>query len=357
MTMLASPPVKPNDPLAEAAPAAIVAAPAPSAKPRAKFDKPDPAIVAKLRKLKEDRKLTNEVLGRMLGVHETRVSKYLNSQNTNDFDARPVSAAVEDVLKSEALRSDTAIELFDTFITTRIGGSYEMIRKTGDIGLIFASAGLGKSSSVQIESRQRPLTMAFAASKGNASASDVEGMIFDRIETKEWDRCSKRRKFIISRLADSRRLLLIDNAQRLGSDALKYVFDLHDETGIPVAFIGNPEVETVIRRNDQLFSRIGIKPDLRVWSDNTADAKKLVSDADMEAVADGILSRMIAQWHADIRDLALQVIWQQGHFRALRKTITLAHELAKDGGKLADPRRAFATAHGMLPRNYKLDGV
>lgn len=321
-------------------------------KPRTLFAKPDPIVVADLQALKAARDLTNEQIGIMLGVHESYVSKFLRGRN--DFDPAKMTAAVQDLLKSEALRNDTAIELFETFFTRRISGTFETIRKTGDIGLIFAPAGLGKTSATQLECRQRPLTLAFTASKGNSSAADVESLIFDLIETKEWDNRSKRRKFIVSRTKDSRRLLLIDNGQRLQKEALQYVFDLHDETGMPVAFIGNPEIEQVIRRNDQMFSRIGIKPDLRVWSDA---GKKLVADKDVEAVADGILSRMIPQWHTAIRDLALQVAWQQGHFRALRKTITLAHELSKSGGKLDDARTAFATAHKMLPRNYTLDGV
>lgn len=340
-----------NHTLEQPAPATIAAPPA-APKKRSEFAKPDAESVAQLVRFKTERNLTHDQIGVMLGVHESYVSKFIRGKN--DFDPVRMQAAVQDLLKSEALRSGDAIELFPTFISQRISGAFDKIRKTGDIGLIFAAAGLGKTSAMALECQSRPLTLSITASKGNASASDIEGMIFALIETKEWDRQSKRRNFIVQRTKDSRRLLMIDNAQRLTSDSLKYIFDLHDQTGLPIAFLGNPEVEIAIRRNDQLFSRIGIKPDLRVWNDG---GKKLVSDSEMEAVADGILQRMIPEWHATIRDLAVQIVWQQGHFRALRKTITLAHELAQAGGKLADPRTAFAAAHKMLPRNYSLDGV
>jgi DNA transposition AAA+ family ATPase len=307
---------------------------------------------AALATLKAERNLTNRQLGVMLGCDQSYVSKAIN--RSNDFDPAPLEAAVQDMLKSEKLRSRDALELFDTVFTDRIRGAYETIRKTADVGLIFSPAGLGKSSAMALEQRDRPLTFTITAAKGAASASCIETELFGLIETKEWNGNTKRRKFIVERTKHSGRLLVVDNGQRLHSDALQYLFDLHDETGMPIALQGNPEIEKVIRRNDQMFSRIGLKLDVRVMNDA---GKRVAKEGEVGAVVDGILRRMVPDWAGKVRDLALQVAWQQGHFRALRKTITLAHEFMAASDALRDPRKAFAAAHQKLVRNYALEGA
>lgn len=319
--------------------------PKPTPQPFAKFNE---ELCAQLTALKSERSLSNKQLGVMLGCHETYVSKLLNRRN--DFAPEQWERAVADLLKSESMRSRDALALFPTRFTDRIRGAYETTRRTNDVSLIFSAAGIGKTSAMQLERGERPLTFTITAAKGAASAHDMESALFDLVETKEWDGCSKRRKFIVGRTKESNRLLVVDNAQRLHADALQYLFDLHDETGMPIALQGNPEVEKVIRRNDQMFSRIGLKLDVRVES----AGKRIAAEKDVAAVVDGILARMVPSWAASIRDLAMQVAWQQGHFRALRKTITLANEMASE---IRDPRKAFAAAHQKLVRSYALEDV
>lgn len=314
------------------------------------FAQGEPQLRADLKAYKESESLSNAQLGVKLGVHATYVSKYLSG--TNDFDAGKVDRVVGDLLKAESLRTKDAVELFESFVTRRIAGDVETVRKTGDFGLIFSDAGLGKTSGMQLIQRAHPLALALTASKNSCSVTAIQWKIFGLLENKSWNGRTPVWDFIVDHLKGSNRPVMIDNMQRLGKGGLQYLFDLQDETGVPIIGFGNPEIMKVIRGVDQMFSRIGLKDEIALPL--FRDAKKH-ERTNVEAVVDGILERMIPAWRAKVRDLALQVAWQKGHFRALRKHLTLAHQLALNGGALEDPCTAFQAAHTKLVSDYALE--
>ena len=101
----------------------------------------------------------------------------------------------------------------------------------------------------------------------------------------------------------------VDNMQRLHKGALQYLFDLQDETGVPMVGFGNPEVLDTISKVDQMFSRIGIKDEIVLPEFGSATKAER---ADVAAVTDGILQRMLPDWADTVRDLSLQVSWHRG---------------------------------------------
>ena len=319
-------------------------------KPPRKFPPGNPELRKALDAFGKEHNLSREKLGVRLGINASYVSKYITG--SNDFDAAPVDRKVADLLKTERLRSKEAIELFPTFVSRRIAGSLATITKTNDFGLIFSAAGLGKTSGVALELEEHPLSLAITASNGSADKGAIQSKIFEQIETKAWAGNTRKYDFIVEHLKDSGRLLMVDNGQRLHVGALQYLFDLHDATGVPVCILGNPEVEKVIRRNDQMFSRIGLKDEIALPS---FDKAKATLRGDVEQVVDGLLARMVPAWAEELRPLALQTAWQRGHFRAVRKTVALAHQLSLNGGPLADACTAFRAAHEKLVRDFTLD--
>ena len=124
--------------------------------------------------------------------------------------------------------------------------------------------------------------------------------------------------------------------------ARQWIFDLHDETGCPIALVGNPEVLVEIRRNDQQFSRIGIhqKVDL--------DQKH------MRDYAREMVSALVSQPQDELFALASQVAEQRGHLRALRKQLMLMLDLVNSHTYAGDQARAFSGAHARLVRDYAL---
>jgi DNA transposition AAA+ family ATPase len=148
-------------------------------------------------------------------------------------------------------------------------------------------------------------------------------------------------EFLIEKFKGTNRLIVIDNAQLLSKSGLGFVFDFHDETGSPIALVGNPEIIKRISSNDQQFSRIGVH-----W--------KIEPPLDHMEVP---TRKTIHQWfpeHVDeLYRLARQVAVQMGHLRALKKQLRLAREIMTNQPDIS-PTTAFRSAHTMLIRNYKL---
>lgn len=319
-------------------------------KPRKVFPPGDATLRAELKAYKAAHALSNAQLGVKLGIDATYVSKYLSG--TNDFDAARVDRLAGDLLKTEKVRGGAALEIFPSFVTRRIAGNIAIMRKLDRVGLVFSAAGLGKSCGMRLYQRENPLSIAFTATKKNCCADAMQRMIFAAVENKSWKRNTPVWEFLCKHLMASGRPVLIDNFQRLHRGALQYLFDLQDETGVPMVGFGNPEVLETISKVDQMFSRIGIKDEIVLpeFAKATKEERKDVAD-----VTDGILQRMLPDWAEAVRDLSLQVAWRRGHFRALRAHVTLAHELSLRGGALADPRTAFQAAHTKLVSDYTLE--
>ena len=71
---------------------------------------------------------------------------------------------------------------------------------------------------------------------------------------------------IIKALRGTGRLLLIDEAHQLSSEALEFIRDLHDECGVPIVLAGTLKLNDAIADSDvfsgQLSSRVAIRYDI-----------------------------------------------------------------------------------------------
>jgi len=121
------------------------------------------------------------------------------------------------------------------------------------------------------------------------------------------------------------------------ASARQWIFDFHDATGCPIALVGNPEVLSAIRENDQQFSRIGLRTEVK-GDKASADVDRLIS----------------IHWPAAAESLngaAIKVIKERGHLRALKKQLLLARDISPT---FDSPLEAFQAAHTKLVRDYAL---
>jgi len=293
------------------------------------------ALRVKLAAYRADHNMTNGELAVELGVSGTAVSKYLNGKPEGDVEK--LEANIEDVLQAAARRLEAGeITLIETSVTRQVNAALETIRKTNDIGLIHGPAGAGKTCALDLYRLGRPLTIIITATRWSGTSTALERALFTAISTRAWTGNTPRMDFLIQRFKWSNRLLCIDNAQRLTISGLQWIFDFHDETGIPIALIGNPEVLNTISANDQQFSRIGLKVDVRV--------------KDVAGIASALCRKYLkAGSDEDISDLAEKIVGNRGHLRALKKHLLLMPEM---GGHNA--RQAFKQAHTCLVSDVNL---
>jgi DNA transposition AAA+ family ATPase len=307
---------------------------------RSKLFNPD--LRDRLEQYRASNSLTLNELAKELDSHPTALSKYLNGKPEGDV--AKIESIAEDVLKTAGRRSEVKIKLFPTSVTRRVAALFEQIRKTDDFGLIHGAAGLGKSRAIDAYAADHPTTIALELNRWQRAPFGIEELLFQTLETNQWPGNVRRVSWMVERLRRSRRLIIVDNAQRITSGGLEWLFDFHDATGCPIALVGNPEVMIPIRKNDQQFSRIGCVREVSI--DQHAD------------VAAEMLAQVLPEWRDDqeLLTCATKVVKERGHLRALRKQLVLTRELLTSP-KLADqPVLAFRVAHTQLVRDYSLEG-
>jgi DNA transposition AAA+ family ATPase len=307
----------------------------------------DPEIVANLLALRTQQGLTNTQLAKWLGIDgatATFLSKYLNDNLDREVPNFELLAA--DILKGINARLAYTSEVFQTSVTRRMANCFNLIRSTGDIALITAAAGNGKSSGIAWYQTISPSTVAITLNATTTSGAQVESALFNAVENRTWSGRTKRFDFLVEHFKKASRLLIVDNAQRLDSTGRQWLFDFCDEANMPTALIGNPEVLDKIRRNDQQFSRIGIRAQYELEEKELPEVARHVAAqfSDIETAN-------------EIEDLCTYIASKPGRLRAVRKSVILMQELRKASPELnANPRKALRAAHSRLVRDYALPG-
>ena len=304
------------------------------------FDEGLRARLQEYREANRERPLTMSEIGQELGVSSTTVNKYMAGKPEGDV--LKLERLVADMLKAASKRQRSDVPFFPTNVSAKMSATFELIRKTNDVGLISGPAGVGKSKTIEEYLRKNATTLAISVPRWQRSDAGVCGLLFDECDTTSWDQRTPRSQYLVERLQRSNRLLVIDNAQRMTLSAREWVFDFHDKTGCPIALVGNPEVLVAIRKNDQHFSRIGIRQEIAVDQKHVADYARQMVDA------------LVTDAQAGLYDLATAVAEQRGHLRALRKQLLLMIDLAATQTYAGDQVKAFGDAHTKLVRDYSL---
>ena len=347
--------------------------PAPETKPESRTDEKyrfgsypevSPALVrakpyneetrARLEQYQIDARLSNGELAKKLGVHATAVSKYINGKPEGDV--AKLESVAADVLKNAETIRNLDKQPHETSVSRSIASNINTARKTNDFCAIVGPAGIGKTKGLELYLKHNPSAVLITASKWCCNFRDVFHALWRAVETSAWkgggQTGARKIDFLIAKLKGSDRPLLVDNAHRLRTGAIEFLFDFHDDTDIPICLVGNPEITTVLAMSDQQFSRIGLCKPI-----NSYDKPKEVAL---------MVIKQVAPEFEVVVDLALKVITQKGHARALRKELSLAQELASKESfrkELADQglraseevfEAAFKAAHTRLIRNYAL---
>jgi len=295
------------------------------------------------------RPYTLEELARLLGSNTAQLSKYLSTKEgvAPVGDVGRLESVARDGMRAAARRAArVSQEVFDTPVVSQVHAVLETIRKTGDVGLIHGPAGIGKTLALARYQEENPSTIAIVCYRWAAGPSDLTYRVFDSMDTRKYPGNVRRIDWVLERLRRSERLLVVDNAHRLSVNGLAWLFDFHDETGCPLALVGNPEVLEAIRKNDQQFSRVGLLREVNL-------GKKDRLHANLAGIAERMCRRHLNDDGEEIRDLCVRVLSERGYLRALDKHLRLVVEMLPNfKGEMRD---AFLAAHTQVVSDYRLD--
>lgn len=294
-----------------------------------------PEIIGQIRAFKSAHKLSDEKFAKLVGASGSQVNRALNGK----FEGTPETfeAKIEDFFKAEPARRAAREELFENEFSKNLKSFLDTVRRTEDLGLAYSPAGKGKTSGIRLYLAANPTAIGIELSKWNSGSDGIARLLFAQIDARRWRGNTARGDFLAERFSGSRRLLIIDNAHRMTSGARQWIFDFHDATRCPIALVGNPEILDAIRENDQQFSRVGLRREIK-GAAPADDARKLTALHWPEA-------------EGQLAGLAATVIKNQGHLRALKKQLLLAREIS---GGFPSPSEAFEAAHTQLIRDYTL---
>lgn len=298
-------------------------------------------LIVALESARTEDSMSQTKLAKAIGCDAGTLNKWLNQKYPGDVPA--LEGKVSDYLRHRSQTRKLRTEIIDTTVTRDVAGAINLARITGDkegnISIIYGPAGCGKTKSAESYCAQNPNAILSTLNDRTRDGKGVERAIMQAVETHGFKTNQSRWKWLTEKLFGSKRPILIDNAQRLNSSGLAWVFDFQDATGCPIILVGNPEVLTRIKANDQFFSRFGFRTEVSL------NAKEISNVAHSVA-------RQNCEFADDLRDLCAIVAKEKGGLRAVKKQCQLAQALHDNG--IADPRAAFKAAHSKLIRDYTL---
>jgi DNA transposition AAA+ family ATPase len=280
--------------------------------------------------------LTITKMSQQIGYSTSVLSQYLTGIYPGDTDRFERRAA--DWLRARDRKKRIGVKLIESEATRTVMAALETIRRTNDVGVIYGDAGIGKTSGIALYLEENPTCVEISLSRWARNDSQIERLIFGAMDSGAWKGNTPRAEFIVSKLRGSNRLLIVDNAHKATAAGLEWLFDLHDETRIPIALVGNEEVIRPIQANDQRFSRVGLKQPVTVTKPR--------------ALVKHLVQSVAPQFLGQVETLLEQVAEQHGRFRAVTKGLSLSATLAEAGG--LDPISAVKAAHQRLVRHYEL---
>lgn len=155
-------------------------------------------------------------------------------------------------------------EWTETPTANRVMAALGYAQMAGDVALIYGGAGLGKTTATKEYRRRYPNVWIATMTPATSSVATCLEKVCFALGMKNPPQGSARmEREILSRIANTGGLLLIDEAQHLSVQALDALRSLHDATGMGLALVGNEAVYTSMTGGnraaylDRLYSRIG----------------------------------------------------------------------------------------------------
>lgn len=215
-----------------------------------------------LRSLMEEKGLSLSGVSRALGISPTAMSQWFSdSYNGN---VTKIDEAVQSFLRrqKERLKSPKRQTAFVmTSVAQKVFEVARIAHLDEEIGVVYGDAGLGKTEALKEYVKRNPDVILFEADLGCTAkvvfadlhkkvGMDGRGSIHDLFDD------------LVSKLKDSGRLIIVDEAENLPYRALELLRRVHDKAGIGLLLVGMPRLVSNLRGKkgeySQLYSRIGI---------------------------------------------------------------------------------------------------
>lgn len=271
--------------------------------------------------------LTQAAVAKTSGVNSARLNQWLKGIYAGNNEA--IETAMRrwlDARESEReldgkLPAD--LEWVRTPSANAVSSALSFAQMAGAISVIYGGAGIGKTTAIRVYARKAPNVWVITASPTVARPGPILRRIAQTLGVRTTGALDMLENNIIERVANTRGLLVVDEAQHLCHRSLDSIRAIHDATDIGIALSGNEIVYSQLTGGNravgfaQLFSRVAKR--VRLSKPSTGD---------IEAILDA--------WKITdpaTRKFCLAIGCRPGALRGLSQTLRLATLFARNVDK------------------------
>ena len=270
--------------------------------------------------------ISQGAVSRGIGKSAAVVSQYLQNKYNGDVEA--IDVLVEGWLLNQRERAnDSFNQLSYTYTATarRIEEVIRLAHVEGETVVLYGQAGLGKTSALAAYIKKNPDAI-LVDSDPSFTAKVLLSNLANKVGAESRGSLHVLIEGLISRLKNSGRVILVDEAENLPLRALECLRRIHDKTGIGLVLAGMPRLLVNLRGSNgelkQLYSRVAFRLDLG----------EKMPDAELEDIINQSLANIDAE---TVQEL---VVAANGNTRRLAKLVkgvirmSKVNNLALDSG-------------------------
>lgn len=201
-----------------------------------------------------------------LGKSPAVVNQYLQGKYNGDQTA--IDKAVEQLherLKAKEKNGLTAI-FVRTETAKKVLNLCAMAHAVGDIYLLVGEAGLGKTVALKEYAKRHDGVLMLEVDP-TYSSKVILSELCHLLNVQAGKTNHAMFEAVVGKLADSERLLIVDEAELLNTRALEVLRRIHDRTNIGIVLAGMPRLRANLRgakgEFKQLYSRVGLQLDMQ----------------------------------------------------------------------------------------------
>lgn len=312
----------------------------------------DPVLVAEIEEHLKESRVSLGAFASELAYSKSQLSRYLNGRFEGDVDK--LESLARQALDNAKLRASVKqkVPTFPTQATRQIANYCATLIRKPQVGLVTGDAGWGKSSGIFEYLKSHPGTLFVVLDRcSGCGVTAIINALCKQIDMRGW-KPSKELKgaYVVRKLSESKRLLIIDNAHRLSPRGREWVCDFHDATLSPVLLVGNKHVLPAFEKEDTQSSRIGLYGEVSLLKgERTKDR-----EVELQKAVEQFLEVVWPEQKSALFDLAMKVARGPGHLRSLWHQLSLAQHFVEQHPTMSAVQ-AFTVAHTRLVRSYRLE--
>lgn len=218
-----------------------------------------------------------------LGVSDGQLSAFLGGKYKTPHTLIPKIVALLEISEKKEVAPKEP-DFVPTKVTRAVFNAISYSHVQGKVSVVYGDAGIGKTMAIGEYCKENNLAIRIEMNPLYASVSGVLELIAEKLGVRE--RTSRKIYVeILSKLKDSGRVIIIDEAQHLTVKTIDFVRCMSDESGVGITLVGNETVYTKLKGKGQaelaqLFSRIGMRQQVLTSTLTKEDIKAVFSEVE-----------------------------------------------------------------------------